>query len=873
MAGKKLSRRILMVAMLAALGTPVYAQSADKADKPEKSDKSGKKEPTTLDAVTVVAQKREEKLQDVPIVVTSLPAQLLQQNGVHDIKDMQFLVPGFTVTSSQNEASTTVRIRGIGTVGDNVGLESSVGVVIDGVYRPRNGVGFGDLGEIDHIEVLKGPQGTLFGKNTSAGVVNVITKRPEFKQSGDAEMTFGNYGAWGVAGSYNDAINDKAAFRVYAAARGRDGFQDVYTGNGPREQNDDMDQNFHTFRGQLLLLPSDTVDVNISTDYTKRNENCCAAVPIVVGTTAPLINAIAGGKGIAAPTDDPFNRVAYSNRGTQQYMKDKGISAEVNWTTPWFNQATVTSITALRDWNSINGTDLDFTAADIFYRNPDRDESFTAFHTFSQELRMAGSTDRADWLVGLFYSDENLGRNNSYRMAPGYETFLSSLVFNGLAPSIRAMGLPINNPNPAAFLSQVAGVSNGFAGLSALDRYKQNDQSIALFTNDTWHATDAFDITLGLRYTHEKKELDSYLSDPNGNLACSAVLANPAARVAAGLAAQGVPINALSPAQRAALLGALAPQIVGRMCLPWSDPLFAATPHTYQERSESEWSGTLKGAYRWNEHWMTYVSAARGYKAGGFNLDRAASSDGTPSGGAGVKPVYDTSFPGEFVNSYELGAKSTWMGGNLLLNGTLFYQDYTDFQLNSFLGTGFVVRSIPQVVSKGVDADLLWKPAQGWMVQAGLTYADTRYGDHIPGVDFVAPAGAMYKLPGSRLSYAPEWSGTASATYDMNIGSRWMARFNLGAKYQSSYNTGSDLDVEKIQHPYTLVNARVGFGPRDNHWMIELWGENVTNAHYYQLGFDMPLQTASSTPYDPRNSYGAILGAPATYGLTLRIKM
>ena len=139
------------------------------------------KEATTLAALTVTAQKREEALQDVPIAVTALPEQLLQDTGVRDIKDLQVLVPGLTVTSTQSEAQTTARIRGIGTVGDNAGLESSVGVVIDGVYRPRNGVGFGDLGEIERIEVLKGPQGTVFGKNTSAGVINVITRRPQLR--------------------------------------------------------------------------------------------------------------------------------------------------------------------------------------------------------------------------------------------------------------------------------------------------------------------------------------------------------------------------------------------------------------------------------------------------------------------------------------------------------------------------------------------------------------------------------------------------------------------------------------------------------------------------------------------------------------------
>ncbi|MBP6438899.1 MAG: TonB-dependent receptor plug domain-containing protein, partial [Thermomonas sp.] len=223
----------LAVAVFAALAAmsalPAFAQDAAPAQQKQEEAK-------TLDTMVVTAQKREEQMQDVPIVVTSLSQQALQDSGVRDIKDMQILVPGLTVTSTQNEAITTARIRGIGTVGDNQGLESSVGVVIDGVYRPRNSVGFGDLGELERIEVLKGPQGTLFGKNTSAGVINVVTRRPDQEMGGEGEVTFGNYGALGLAGWFNAPLGEYAAFRVYAAHRDRDGWMTVEPGVGPRSE-------------------------------------------------------------------------------------------------------------------------------------------------------------------------------------------------------------------------------------------------------------------------------------------------------------------------------------------------------------------------------------------------------------------------------------------------------------------------------------------------------------------------------------------------------------------------------------------------------------------------------------------------------------
>jgi len=873
---------LLTIAVLGALAPAAHQVRAQEAGTPDS-------EARTLATLTVTAQKREEAMQDVPLSVTALDERLLRDNNVRDIKDMQILVPGLTVTSTQNEAITTARIRGIGTVGDNVGLESSVGVVIDGVYRPRNSVGFGDLGQLERIEVLKGPQGTVFGKNTSAGVINVVTRRPGYEQSADAEISVGNYGALGVAGSYNDAFSDNAAFSIHAAKRKRDGWMRVETGDGARTGDRDYDQDFHTVRAKLLFEPSDNLDIMLSADYTSREENCCTAVQTTVGGTAAILDALAGGKAVAAPGDDPFDRVAYSNRPTTQDIKDKGVAAEVQWESA--GGTTLTSITASRDWQAINGLDYDFSTADLIYRNAERDQSFTGFKTFSQELRLTGSSDRVDWMVGLFYSDEDLDRNESYGIGRHYEPYVSTLVYQLVGQSLAAAGVPLDNPMSipaAAFLSQVAGTpyGTGFVGLGALDRYRQNARSLALFTNNTWHATDALDVVVGLRYTRENKELTSDYSNPNGSLACSGALAdqnplNPArnARLRAALASRSSTFAGLPGPVQDAIMASAGPQITGYMCLPWANALHNAPGRdTFQESEENEWSGTVKAAYRWNDSVMTYLSAARGYKGGGFNLDRVQSADGNSASGAGIVPVLDTSFPAEFVDSYELGAKTTWAGGTLLLNATAFHQEYQDFQLNSFLGTSFVVRSIPEVTSTGVDAEVLWQPqaVSGLMLQGGVMYARTRLGDDIPGVDFqqrtpLSSSGALYKLPGATMPFAPEWSGSLSATYEWDFANSLQGRFNIGAKYMGAYNTGSDLDVEKRQSAYTVANARLGVGAADGRWVVELWGTNITDTDYVQVGFDAPLQGLFPDPGNPLNTFNAFPGAPRMYGVTLRL--
>jgi iron complex outermembrane recepter protein len=835
----------LALAMFTALAITCAATAAHAQQQPATPDASDKDKPQNLAGITVTAQKREQALQDVPITMSVLNKELLQDSGVHDIKDLQNLVSGVSVTSTGSETTTTARIRGVGTVGDNPGLESSVGVVIDGVSRPRDGVGFEDLGEIDRIEVLKGPQGTLFGKNTSAGIINVVTAAPSFKQSESAELTAGNYDAFGFAASYNNAINDKAAFRVYVADRQHDGFLDVNTGVGPRKDDHDNDQDFRSVRGQLLWRPSDALDVRFIADYSKRDEDCCAGVTLFNGPAAPIVNALAGGNGVI-PIADPSQRLAYSNRGTGQNIKNEGISAEANWQTGWFGGATLTSITAMRNWSQLGGADIDFSGADIWYRQKGLDDNSVQFRTFSQELRLTGTADRVEWMVGAYFDHEDLTRHDAITLGPAYEPYLSIALLNNIAGNFPA-GV-VKTAGAATFLSEAAGRDFGttFIGDGTNDRYNQHAHSGALFTNDTLHATDKLDLTLGVRYTSANKDADSFYTNPNGGLGCAAALAHPN-QVGAALATRGVP---------AAYLAAIVPTVIGYMCLPWSNNLQNGRV-THQSLDEDEWSGTAKASYRWTDTLMTYVSGSRGYKAGGFNLDRVQSATGLSSAAAGITPVDDTSFPGEFVNSFELGAKTTWLDGNLLLNVAAFHEKYTDFQLNSFLGTSYVVRSIPQLTTKGIDADILWQtPITGLKLQGGVTHINANYGDD------VLPDAELHLLPGATPSFAPNWQTSASLSYDWDISSNIVGRFNIGAHYTSSYNTGSDLNPLKEQDAYTLLNARIGIGSRDHMWRLEFWGQNLTNKTYTQVAFDAPLQTGSI------NSF---LGAPRTYGVTLRL--
>ncbi len=799
--------------------------------------------PNTVDQIVVTAQKRTQSLQDVPIVVTTVNRQLLQDTGVRDIKDLALLTPGLVVTSTSSEASTTARIRGIGTVGDNPGLESSVGIVIDGVYRPRNGVGFGDLGDVDRIEVLKGPQGTLFGKSTSAGVINIITAPPSFKFGASAEATFGNYGqAGGAAQVTGPLIPDVLAGSLYFADRQRDGFFDVNTGQGPRKQDYDNNRDFYTIRGQLLANPSSDLTMRFIADYSHRTERCCMAVVTRQGASlngagAPSANQLVNGIGAEGDGSDPYARNGFSNRPDLQNITDGGVSLQVDYKIPSLN-ATLTSISSWRDWKVTGGFDADFSTADIVYL-PTDDSNSTQFRDISQEVRLAGSTGKLDWLVGGFYSNENLRQNTDLRVGSDFQTYISELF------SSTTLGAPVPNllsAFPPLFGAPPILYNSGDGGV---DQYRQRDDTYAIFTNDTFHVTDKLELNLGVRYTDDEKVLNTRSFNIGNGAGCAAANVDPLFA---------------TPAANETL------------CLPFLSPGYNNfTDH--QAKGEQEWSGTAKVTYRFDPHILVYGSYARGYKPGSFNLDRVQCAVGSPGcaplSAAVTTPITDTSFPAEFNNSYELGEKATLLNRTLLLNATLFYQEFTNFQLNTFNGLVFVVDSVPKIHSKGIDADFVWFPIRNLSFQGGLTMADTRYAlDDAQLAAFVAKTG-FQGARGSRLSLAPLYSASFSGTYTYELNDDYRVRFNAGMKFSSDYNTGSDLDPGKIQKDFMVWNGRIVFAPRTDKWSVELFAENLFDKDYKQVAFDSGFQNA---PSNREGVLDAFLGAPRTFGVTLRAK-
>ena len=880
--------------------------------------------------IVVTAQGRTQLLSDVPVAISAVTAETLQNSGANDIRQLNQVAPSLLVSSTGSEANGSARIRGIGTVGDNPGLESSVPVFIDGVYRSRSGIGLNELGEIERVEVQRGPQGTLGGRNSSAGLISIYSKKPSFTFGGSGELTYGNYDFMRAASSFTGPITEQIAFRVDGVYVKRDGF---YTDQQNGRDINDRDRYF--LRGQLLIEPTDDLSIRLIADYTKRSEKCCAAT-YVDGTVNPYIGnlnnpgigaTLAGGNNIINVLRDLGQPVSAFNQGYSRDVsvsgfrsfagktKDYGFSGQIDYD---FGGATLTSITAYRQYRSGQGSDTDYGEVDILYRAPSKD-AYRQFHTFTQELRLQGEAfgGKLDWLVGGFYANEKLTVRDNLRFGNQYGRFATCRVVSGggLASFYTPTGQGCLSAGGRGFIAS-GGATGGSAvlggallgGIDRLDtlndrgttndRYFQQDTNFAAFTHNIVHITDALDLTFGVRYTSDKKKFNATFG--NDNTVCTAQQA------------------ALTPFL--GTLGATAAGLIGLACQGNSSAELNGVSIN-DRRSEDEFTGTAILSYKPTDDLLLYTSFARGYKAGGFNLDRSALKGPTAtfaSVGGAQALVSKLQFDPELVDSYEVGAKYSTGPFSLSVSG--FRSDFSNFQLNTFNGTVFLVQSINGcgtdlggadrdqnlsaagsnfnaaaattgacaasdvgygVRAEGFELEASLNPARNFRVAAGLTYANTSYRKNLVGTKSGGALDpALRKLPGDNLSNAPELVATSSVTWTPDIGTGGMSGlFYVDTRLTSDYNTGSDLFPQKEQNSFAIFNARVGLRGPDEAFSLELWGQNIFNQQYAQVAFNSPFQAgATSAPFvDPqypggRQLISQFLAEPRTYGITLRGK-
>ena len=839
------------IALFAA--APAYAQSTEAA--PQVAQDA--EEDVAADEIIVTATLRSENLQEVPIAVSAFNTESLEKAGVRDIRSLDSVSTSFNLNSTQTESGgTTLRVRGVGTTGNNTGLESAVGIFLDGVYLSRPGIALGDLLDVSQVELLRGPQGTLFGRNTSAGALNIKTAKPNLnKFEGFANGTYGNYDLINLQGGISAPLIDgKLGVRLSGAYRNQDGFTRSVTG---AESND---RNRYIVRGQLYYEPSSDFNLRLIADYQKSNEKCCDA-PVIQESSIVAANIFLAA-GLPQNGGIPVSGVAaaQNRRSNGQQFRDRieqgGGSAEIN---AKLGNADLVSITGYRISRAASTQETDFGTLNVFSTNTggstapaDILPSFTKIKTFNQEVRISGEAleEKLQYLFGVYYSDERINEVQSLSLGTDFQRAISV--------NLIALGAPGSNPAQNIFASGVSA-----AGNFASNGFRQNGRNISFFTNETFKITDNFSINAGLRYSDDRKR-GSFNQLAARSPACLAVLANPLAGPLAGLQA-------------------LKPLAVGLTCFPFAvqtnilgpnTAALAPTPVPFDRVfKDNELIYTGKLTWQPRENINTYLSYTHGYKAGGFNLDPTAAAGGA-----------DPRFKSEKVNTYEFGLKTKFLNNALTANLAIFHNDLSDFQVLEFTGVQFVTFNVDKAKATGAELELTAKLSREFTVNGAFTYSDARYPKKCAGTDIRLQ---VTSLCGNSLTNAPEVVAIAGFNYDRDIGSNLNFGLNGSIRLESDRRTSTQAVRigTNIKNPFDIqdgnakINLRAGLGAQNGAWRIEVFGNNIFDVQTRNVTFDIPLRGGDFLRNNPALGTGAQGVArgvfnqePRTYGVTVRSK-
>jgi iron complex outermembrane receptor protein len=867
--------RFTLLAGVATLAFPGLAHAQDTTTTAP-ADTSADDVSNTGNEIIVTATKREQTLQETPVAVSVTTAETIERAQIRDVTDLATVVPSLRVTQSQSQFATTYSIRGFGTSGNNLGLEPSVAVFVDGVYRSRAIAQISDLPDIQRVEVLRGPQSTLFGKNASAGVISIISKAPSFKFGGSIEGSYGNYNAAVVKGYVTGPITDTVAASLSAGYNRRDGYVKNLA-NG-----DDLnDRNRYFVRGQMLFEPTDSFKFRVIGDYDKIDEKCCAVFNLQRSAATTVINAI-GGRVNATPFD-PDADVLYSDVVPTSKVRNYGISGQADYE---FGPMALTSITAYRDTALNANQDVDFTSARLA---TGANIGQARLKTFTQELRLASDFDGPfNFLVGGFYFKEKDHTQDQIVYGADFRNYVTGLL------------TPLGT-TPATLEAQFGALTGrNFAnGQGFFNDMRQNDESYSLFGNADFDVTDKLTLTLGASYTHDDKRIttnsvstDVFSSLNLDAIRTTAIGATVAGQVGARLtppvafasAAQIAAFGASGPVQAATLAAIQTAAVNGTAGIPALKPLqflppFQNCPNAVESCAtrDGDWSWTARLAYELTPTLNAYLSYATGYKAASFNLSRDSRPTATDTAalrtaGLAVTNLASGSRFAEPENSevYELGLKGNWGLASAVL--TVFRQSITNFQTNTFTGTGFIFSNADKQTTNGIEFEGMVHPTDPLTLSLAMTYLDPKY-DSFPN----SPLG---DLSGQTLVQIPKLTAVFGAQWDQPIGSNHLI-------VRGDYNYASPVQVEPGLTGFITTNpdgsrnyatARAAARPfrsevndvnasitlvMDMGLELSVWGRNLLNDRNITDIFDSVAQAGSISGYTNQ---------PRTYGASARFK-
>ncbi|MGB3740412.1 MAG: TonB-dependent receptor [Pontixanthobacter sp.] len=849
-------------ALAMAFTSNAYAQDAQPEGAPDAATGGAS---TAFDAdnpnvVIVTANRRAQDVQDVQIAVTAVDAVALERQGVDNIQEVTQVATSFSSSQAQTSSGSVVlRIRGIGTTSNNIGFESAVGIFIDGAYQSRPGVALSEFVDVERIEVLRGPQGTLFGRNTSAGALNIVNNRPDLNEfEGFANASYGNFDEISVQGAVNvPIVEDALAFRLTGAYRQRDGFITLVDGNGtPFDDSNDVDQ--YLVRGQIGFGSDGGLNGRIIADFSNSTSSCCSPIelyqsPLVSGGAFAAVGLGAtGGNGQPTVSDNPFDqasfersindRIASANFAPVSDVDNYGVTGEVEL--PLGENADLVFIGSYRKYESFELYDSDFSALDIFNVAGDLD-----LETITAEIRLQGDAvdGRLNYVIGGYFSDEQIDQSVDFVLGEDFGELVGALLFPATGGAL--------GPNP---LTVFTGVDP--AGTSSTNRFQQDAKSYSIFTHNSLELFDGFEVTLGARYSFEEKQ-GSFNQTASDNNICPAVVG--------GVTGGTVP-------------GALVPAFIGLGCFGFTAPAdlpeaaFLPLVRTFDtEFDDEELIYTAKIGYAFDVPVNVYASFTHGYKAGGINLDTTAAVAGA-----------DPTFLSEEVDAYEIGIKSRLLDNRVTLNVAAFHEEFDDFQVLEFTGTAFQTFNVPEAITTGVEIETLIRASDNLTVTGGLTVIDARYPDDCNGGSTNV---IVVSLCGNELTNAPDIVGIMGATYEKDLSANLDFFISAQARIESDQRTSTQaivpptqaafdaggqavidnapLIIGDVQDGNIFVNLRAGIGSIDDRFQIEAYANNLTNEVTRGVTFNTTLRGSGAA-----NSRSAFSLQPRTYGVTVRTR-
>ena len=898
--GRTASVRTVLLAGAAALTLPSVAAAQDMAaaqEAQEAVDSDADAIPDAEDSATgnviiVTATKREQTLQETPVAVSVTTAETIERAQIRDIADLATVVPSLRVSQNQSAFATSYSVRGFGTDGNNIGLEPSVAMFVDGVYRSRAVSQISDLPDIQRVEVLRGPQSTLFGKNASAGVISIVTKEPSFDLGGTVEASYGNYNAIVAKAYLTGGLTDSIAASVSGGYNKRDGFiTNEYNG-------DDLNNRNRWFaRGQLMFDNGGRFKARIIGDYDQIDEECCGVINVRPSAATGAVMAVGG---MVNDYRDPFADVVYSDVVPTNKVKNYGVSGQLDYELT--DSLSLTSITAYREMHLRADQDVDFTSARLA---TGANLGKVDIDTFTQELRLASNFDGPiNFLLGGYYFDETARTQDQIVYGADFRNYVDLLI----------RGLTGNTQNAATIegtLTALTGTNyiNQFwqPGQGFFNTMTQDNTAYSFFGNVDIEPMDGLVLTLGANYTKDKKDVvtDSFSTDvfsgvdlvgagrtaifatglsqqigniffggtPASQAQIQAIATNPAtapiyAQVAAGVGAYA-DANASNPSVNP-LLGLQALQFL---------PPFQNCPNAVEDckTRDSDWSWTARLAYEVSPSLNVYASWATGFKASSFNLSRdsrptAADAAALRAAGLAVTNLSSGSRFAAPENSevFEVGVKGNWDMASA--NLTFFRQSIKDFQTNTFTGTGFLLGNAGKQSTFGIEFDGMFRASRELTLSLALTYLDPKYDSYI-----ASPFG---DVSGTGLVNIPKISSVMGFQWDkeMDSGDHFIVRADYS--YQAPIQlqpgllgfidtvngvrdyTRSEAVARQYRREVNDVNASITYA-FDMGLEVSVWGRNLLDDRYITTIFDSVAQDESISGY---------LNMPRTYGVSARYR-